>query len=132
MDVVCAVKRYASDESPSQQPVLVLPAISLQRLPSPVPTARRPFHPLSVDRRLNWAALAKTLLTSLQQDPDVYRTVRYLLKAAEGESLAMGPGSPLTWHGARHDPNLIQLRDAPPTTFLKLFPVAKFRATLKR
>ena len=131
MDVICYCKRYASDETPSQRPTLVLPESFLDRLPSPLPQSQRPLAPLGLLRRKQWAELCRELLSSGSRQPPA-RTLRYLLKAAEGGTIGAEEAAPLPWHGANHQHRLVRLEDVPPTTFLKLFPMARFRANLKR
>ena len=55
-----------------------------------------------------------------------------VLKAAEGGTIVEEDAVPLPWHNADHEHGIVRLEDAPPNTFLKLFPVARFRATLRR
>ena len=132
-DVICMCKRFVSDETPCQKPVLALPNAFLQRLPGDLPSTTRPLNPLSVDRRKNWADLSKALLSSRGKDPSlIRRSVQYLLAAARGLSTAQGGPSPLRWHSESHEDRLVRLQDAPATSFLKLYPVVKFKATLKR
>lgn len=128
-DVICYVKRYASDESVSQKPILALPHEFLVRLPSPIPTLERPLAPLSLNKRKQWLALAKELF---HRKRHTARSVRYLLKAAEGGTIAAEAAVPLPWHTSDHELRVVRLEDAPANTFFKLFPVAKFRATLRR
>ena len=128
MDVICNLKRYASDESPCQRPVLVLPECFRGRLRTPLPGEKRPLHPLSLERRRNWADLASVLLENRKR----HRTVRYLIRAAQGGSVAEGDLFPLPWHLESHENNLVYLENTPVNTYLTLFPVARFKATLKR
>ena len=131
MDVICYAKRYASDESVSQKPTLVLPEAFLERLPARLPNTERPLAPLSAARRKQWAELARELARSSWTSLPV-RTIRYLLRAAEGGTAARCGSCVLPWHSADHQHRIVRLEDAPPHTFLKLFPVARFRANLKR
>ena len=132
MDVVCLVKRYASDEHVSQKPILALPASFMGRLESRTPERDRPMAPLHLERRKMWVDLARLIV----ETPHVHekqRAVQYLLKAAEGTSVACCAKSPLPWHMEDHSQGLVRLQDAGPgSSFLTLFPVARFRATLKR
>ena len=128
-DVICYVKRYASDESVSQMPLLVLPNAFLYRLPSPMPSMQKPLAPLSLTKRKQWLALAQELFRRKRFSSG---SILYLLKAAEGGTIVAEDAVPLPWHNADHEQRLVRLEDAPPNSFLKLFPVAKFRATLRR
>ena len=128
-DVICYVKRFASDESVSQKPLLTLPHEFLNRLPSRMPTRQRPLVPLSALRRKQWLELAQELFRRKRFSQG---SIRYLLKAAEGGTIVAEDAVPLPWHIADHEHSLVRLEDAPPNTFLKLLPVAKFRATLRR
>ena len=128
-DVICYVKRYASDESVSQKPMLALPYEFLSRLPSPMPNLQRALAPLSLTRRKQWLALAQELFRRKRFSQG---SIRYLLKAAEGCTIVEEDAVPLPWHNADHEHGIVRLEDAPPNTFLKLFPVARFRATLRR
>ncbi|CAE7499632.1 unnamed protein product [Symbiodinium sp. CCMP2592] len=128
-DVICYVKRYASDESVSQKPLLVLPHDFLARLPSLIPALERPLAPLGLKKRRQWLALAQELF---QRKRNSDRTVRYLLKAAQGGTIASEDAVLLPWHTSNHELRLVRLENASPNTFFKLFPVARFRATLKR
>ena len=128
-DVICYVKRYASDESVSQKPLLALPHAFLSRLPAALPTGQRALAPLSLKRRKEWLALAQELFRRKRFSSG---SIRYLLKAAEGGTIVVEDEVPLPWHCADHEHGIVRLEDAPPNTFLKLFPVARFKATLRR
>ena len=128
-DVICYVKRYASDEKVSQKPLLALPHAFLSRLPTPLPTLQRALAPLSLNKRKQWLALAQELFRRKRFSTG---SIRYLLKAAEGGTIVVEDEVPLPWHSAEHEHGIIRLEDAPPTTFLKLLPVARFKATLRR
>lgn len=129
LDVICYVKRYASDESVSQKPLLALPHDFLTRLPSPLPTLQKPLVPLSLTKRRQWLELAKELFRRKRFSQG---SIQYLLKAAEGGTIVAEDAVPLPWHSADRQHALVRLENAPPNTFLKLFPVAKFKATLRR
>ena len=130
-DAVCLVKRYASDASACQKPVLVLPHTFLSRLPTPLPEVERPLAPLPVGRRKSWLELAKFLMGS-PKFAGRARAVQYLLKAAEGRSTACCPKEPLPWHEREPDDNIVRLQDASLNSYLRLHPVNKFKATLRR
>ena len=132
MDVICLAKRFASDENVCQKPILALPHEFLQRLATRLPERQRPLNPLPLPRRRGWVDLARLVLqtTSFQ---DKAGAVNYLLKAAAGGSEAETSQVALPWHSVDHAHELVRLEDARlSSTFCTLFPVARFRATLKR
>ena len=133
-DVIVFLKRYASDEGVCQRPLLVLPHQFLSRLPTPVPEDTRAMKPLDLERRKGWLELARYLNDARmlsRQDKD--RAILYLVDAAAGSSSSCCPKEALPWHATAHQQNLVLLQNLrQDSTFLKLFPVARFRATIKR
>ena len=84
-DVVCVPKRYATDQTASQQPVLVLPQSFLNRLQSVSPSISRPARPTHADRRATWLELADSLLRQHPESVQVARSIRYLIRIGKGE-----------------------------------------------
>ena len=130
-DVVCIPKRYASDTTASQPPVLVLPQVFLNRLPSRLPTSARPDKVMPADKRASWLQLAETLL--LQKplpNAKLARCVAYLLHVGHGRGAPEGATfQPLPWHVTPKTGNFagpLRLNN----TFARLLPVAAFKATL--
>ena len=83
-DVVCVPKRYATDQTASQQPVLVLPQSFLNRLQSASPSISRPARPTHADRRATWLELADSLLRQHPESVQVARSIRYLIRIGKG------------------------------------------------
>ena len=132
MDVVCLVKRFASDEAVCQRPLLALPEAFLQRLPSNLPERDRPLNPLPLARRRGWVDLARLVLATRSFE-DKQGAVNYLLKAAAGGSAAQSAKCPLPWHAEDHSQEIVRLEDARLSpSYRCLFPLVRFRATLKR
>ena len=130
-DVVAIVKRYASDESVSQSPTLALPQIFLDRLPTTLPEQERPLNPLSATRRRGWLEMAR-LLNHTPHFENRGRAVEYLIQAADGSSVACCNQEPLPWHAREQEASIVRLEDVNDSAYRHIFPVQRFRATLRR
>ena len=124
-DVVCLVKRHASDANLFQEVMLAVPYVRLFRLP-PLPTRPKPFKKIPVDKKKGGLDLAQFML-SQRGNLDVARTAKFLI------GLVTDPNPtemvPLPWFAtpSEVDPEPPRL----PSSLDRLAPVMKFKATIR-
>lgn len=128
-DVVCVPKRYATDQTASQQPVLILPQSFLNRLQSASPSISRPARPTPADRRGTWLDLAESLLRQHPESVQVARSVRYLVRVGRGE-VPPPAFEPLPWLESDKPEILLDGLHTTSTASL-LLPVATLKARLR-
>ena len=128
MDVICCVKRYASDANLAFDPIVVLPWNRTIALPSPAPTDVAARRAKKNEHKEGWVALADKI-EKLNPDLQRQRGVMYLRQMAAS---TCGTGAVLPayrWHHRRGT------RDRAPdlsgedlSTLGYLLPVKPFRA----
>ena len=128
LDIVCAVKRYASDSQVAQPPVLVVPRGRFSRLPSVLPVGVRPRNPAKHARK--WLDLAEELLRSLGNQ-SAKHTADYLISLALGQR-GLDPPPPLPFHLCGRVCNGAQALWEAPAVMKTVLPAAVFRAHLRR
>lgn len=126
LDVVCMVKRHASDPNLAQEVLLACPYCRLERL-TPLPTTLVPRKLVPIERKRKWVELANFVLRQ-RCKLDCQRTARFLLDLVNDPP----PPSmvPLPWLERIEDacvgvPSLPDVLD-------RLAPVMKFKATIRR
>jgi hypothetical protein len=126
-DIVCCVKRRASDKELAQPPVLVLPVAFLGRAVG-IPQELSPVNIPPPSYKLGWLDLASALL-GLWGPIDSDRSVRYLVALARGDVYHNILPRPLPYHqNPRQQPHAVQV---PVHILSAALPAATFRAQLQ-
>ena len=98
-DVVCAVKRFVSDGSFSQEPLVVMPSCGVQRLPTPCPTGRVPrVH--SPEKADQWRKLLSVVELLAATHLTYRRAFVYVNELASGNADQDASLVDLPWHSS--------------------------------
>ena len=141
-DVICMVKRHASDDHLCQDPFLFLSALLapllvqepilafphrfLSRL-GPLPQEPRPLTPLKPQKRAAYISLAEALL-KMQPCESTARSVNFLLELCN--NLAPEPVPRLPWFEEPSRP--LQLQANLPNALARIAPAMRFHANIGR
>ena len=134
LDVICCVKRYASDNSCSQAPMLAIPCERFHNIPEAVPTSLRVHNTPSDALLKDWLELAEYLLNTWAHDANMLRAAQYLYDLTTNGHLAIDDRDSLPFHCSRPRAALLTLQalESGSNAASYLMPVATMKWHIKR